>query len=95
MHTRRLGQGLEVSAIGYGCMGLSQSYLPLPTSWRAWRSSAKPTGVRIVADRNVSRAVSSAPPAKGTWQPCPLPGALLRWPQVCLDKAFRLVDSNG
>lgn len=31
MHTRTLGQGLEVSAIGYGCMGLSQSYLPIPT----------------------------------------------------------------
>jgi aryl-alcohol dehydrogenase-like predicted oxidoreductase len=31
MDTRTLGQGLEVSAIGYGCMGLSQSYLPLPT----------------------------------------------------------------
>jgi aryl-alcohol dehydrogenase-like predicted oxidoreductase len=31
MHTRTLGQGLQVSAIGYGCMGLSQSYLPLPT----------------------------------------------------------------
>jgi aryl-alcohol dehydrogenase-like predicted oxidoreductase len=31
VHTRMLGQGLEVSAIGYGCMGLSQSYLPLPT----------------------------------------------------------------
>ncbi len=31
MQTRTLGQGLEVSAIGYGCMGLSQSYLPLPT----------------------------------------------------------------
>jgi len=31
MHTRTLGQGLEVSAIGYGCMGLSQSYLPVPT----------------------------------------------------------------
>ena len=31
MHMRTLGQGLQVSAIGYGCMGLSQSYLPLPT----------------------------------------------------------------
>jgi aryl-alcohol dehydrogenase-like predicted oxidoreductase len=31
MITRMLGQGLAVSAIGYGCMGLSQSYLPVPT----------------------------------------------------------------
>jgi aryl-alcohol dehydrogenase-like predicted oxidoreductase len=31
METRTLGQGLQVSAIGYGCMGLSQSYLPVPT----------------------------------------------------------------
>ena len=31
MDTRSLGQGLQVSAIGYGCMGLSQSYLPVPT----------------------------------------------------------------
>jgi aryl-alcohol dehydrogenase-like predicted oxidoreductase len=31
MHTRVLGPGLEVSAIGYGCMGLSQSYPPLPS----------------------------------------------------------------
>ena len=31
MHTRTLGQGLQVSAIGYGCMGLSQSYLPVPS----------------------------------------------------------------
>jgi aryl-alcohol dehydrogenase-like predicted oxidoreductase len=31
MHTRTLGQGLQVPAIGYGCMGLSQSYLPVPT----------------------------------------------------------------
>jgi aryl-alcohol dehydrogenase-like predicted oxidoreductase len=32
MDTRTLGQGLQVSAIGYGCMGLSQSYLPIPTT---------------------------------------------------------------
>ena len=31
MRTRTLGQGLQVSAIGYGCMGLSAAYLPVPT----------------------------------------------------------------
>ena len=30
MHTRMLGQGFEVSAIGMGCMGMSQSYGPNP-----------------------------------------------------------------
>ncbi|MDO4901927.1 aldo/keto reductase [Actinomyces sp.] len=30
MHSRTLGQGLEVSAIGMGCMGMSQSYGPNP-----------------------------------------------------------------
>ena len=30
MHTRALGQGLEVSAIGLGAMGMSQSYGPNP-----------------------------------------------------------------
>ena len=31
MHKRTLGQGLQVSAIGYGCMGLSGAYLPAPS----------------------------------------------------------------
>ncbi len=30
MKTRTLGRGLEVSAVGLGCMGLSQSYPPIP-----------------------------------------------------------------
>lgn len=30
MHTRTLGQGLEVSAVGLGCMGMSQGYGPNP-----------------------------------------------------------------
>src|SRR3954467_11990429 len=30
MHRRLLGQGLEVAAIGLGCMGMSQSYGPNP-----------------------------------------------------------------
>ena len=30
MKKRILGNGLEVSAVGLGCMGLSQSYPPFP-----------------------------------------------------------------
>src|ERR1700749_412690 len=48
MQKRKLGQGLEVSAIGFGCMGISQSYgTPLP----------KDEGVRVIRaafDRGVT-----------------------------------------
>ena len=30
MKTRTLGQGLEVSALGLGCMDMSQSFPPIP-----------------------------------------------------------------
>src|SRR3954454_11887247 len=35
MHTRTLGQGLQVSAVGLGAMGMSQSYGPNPGDLRA------------------------------------------------------------
>ncbi len=49
MEKRRLGQGLEVSAIGLGCMGMSQGYGPAPASREEMISL-----LRSAADRGVT-----------------------------------------
>ena len=48
MQKRKLGQGLEVSAIGLGCMGMSQSYAPFP------EKSASIALIRAAVDRGLS-----------------------------------------
>ena len=53
METRKLGNsGLEVSAIGLGCMGLSSSYGP------ATEKSAAIALIRAAAERGVSRSLN-------------------------------------
>jgi aryl-alcohol dehydrogenase-like predicted oxidoreductase len=48
MQTRRLGQNLEVSGLGLGCMGLSQAFPPFPP---------KEDGIRLIRDA-VERGVT-------------------------------------
>lgn len=48
MQKRKLGQGLEVSAVGLGCMGMSQSYAPFP------EKSASIALIRAAVDRGLS-----------------------------------------
>ena len=48
MNTRTLGQGLEVSALGLGCMGMSQSFGPRPPR------DEMITFVRAAVDRGVT-----------------------------------------
>ena len=48
MDTRTLGQGLEVSALGLGCMGMSQSFGPRPPR------DEMITFVRAAVDRGVT-----------------------------------------
>src|SRR6476619_4368534 len=48
METRQLGEGLEVSALGLGCMGMSQSFGPRPPR------DEMVTFVRAAVDRGVN-----------------------------------------
>jgi len=48
MKMRTLGQGLQVSAIGLGCMGMSQSYAPFP------EKSASIALIRTAVDRGLT-----------------------------------------
>jgi len=48
MKTRTLGQGLEVTALGLGCMGMSQSFPPIPP---------REEGIRLIRDA-VERGVT-------------------------------------
>jgi hypothetical protein len=57
MHTRTLGQNFQVSAIGLGCMGMSQSYGPNPAS------SLRRT---LLAEAQPVRCAGHPPAARGS-----------------------------
>ena len=58
MHTRTLGQGLQVSAIGLGAMGMSQSYGPNPGD--------RDDMIGVLRDAVESRASPSSTPPRST-----------------------------
>lgn len=65
MHTRTLGQALTGSAIGLGCMGVSQSYGPNPGSRDdmvalAWLLAQSPAIVPIPGTRSTRRIHENA-----------------------------------
>ena len=77
MQKRTLGNSqLEVSALGLGCMGMSQSYLPIPGPGRDDRTDSRRsrtrrhvlrhrTGVRAVHERGARRRGPRARPRPG------------------------------
>ena len=75
MHTRTLGQGLEVSAVGLGCMGMSQSYGPNPGSrdaiYAAFVSTISPSRISVPIERISAFMRSNVPPryALGNHEP--------------------------
>jgi hypothetical protein len=71
MHTRRLGQGLEVSAIGLGAMGMSQSYGPDPGDRDAMIGVLRGAVERGVTFVDTARARQELPPPRGWGVWCP------------------------
>jgi aryl-alcohol dehydrogenase-like predicted oxidoreductase len=58
MHTRTLGQGLQVSAIGLGAMGMSQSHGPNPGDRQAMTGVLGATIPRFTTEnRNANQAL--------------------------------------
>jgi hypothetical protein len=53
MHTRTLGHDLHVSAIGLGCMGMSQSYGPNPGDQSAMIKSCATPVVGTVSEQDL------------------------------------------
>jgi hypothetical protein len=74
METRTLGADLEVSAIGLGCMGMSQSYGPNPGDRQEMISLIRAAVERGVTFCRYGRGLRAVP-QRGTRRGGPGPGA--------------------
>ncbi len=73
MHTRTLGQGLQVSAIGLGAMGMSQSYGPNPGDRDdmigVLRYAVEEAGITFVDTAEVYGPTSTRSSSARPWNP--------------------------
>ncbi len=73
MHTRTLGHGLQVSAVGLGAMGMSMSYGPNPGTREdmvAVLRAAVDLGVTFVDTAEVYARTSTRSSSARRWHPC-------------------------